>query len=180
MKTNHLALPAICVCVLLTSFASAATIKKKDGQEIKGEINGRVVLKGKTLESDSRYKHSVTFIVMDGKDINTIDENGVNSIKGQTFPTFLYYFDDEQAPGDTWILSLGEKFLAVGSDVTMNIAGGLLAIRRFEGRNLTDTLLGELVKEGKDVRIRPSLQVNTDKGPVEIGIAEIANFKTKK
>ncbi len=62
MRTNYPALLALCVCVLLTGSASAATIKKKDGQVIKGQIHGHLVLRGKTLPSDARYKDGVTFI----------------------------------------------------------------------------------------------------------------------
>jgi hypothetical protein len=40
-------------------------------------------------------------------------------------------------------------------------------------------LLGELDKEGKEIRILPALRITTDKGVIEIPVNEIVEFKGK-
>jgi hypothetical protein len=176
MKAATRMLLALLIILFIASQALAATVKKKNGQLVRGEITGRIVQKGKTEKIESRYKYSIVFNVIEGKGIDTIDERGVNPIKGTSFPIILYYYSDETPPEDTWVLDLAEGFLAMGSDVSMNIKGDLLGITRAEGKNLIDPLLGELVREEKTVRVLPALRVKTDKGMVEIPISDIARF----
>jgi hypothetical protein len=176
MKAATRLLSALLIILFIASQALAATVKKKNGQLVKGEITGRIVQKGKTEKIESRYKYSDVFNVIEGKGIDTIDERGVNPIKGTTFSIILYYYSDETPPEDTWVLDLAEGFLAMGSDVSMNIKGDLLGIKRAEGKNLIDPLLGELVREEKTVRVLPALKVKTDKGMVEIPISDVARF----
>ncbi|OGU42090.1 MAG: hypothetical protein A2315_09365 [Ignavibacteria bacterium RIFOXYB2_FULL_35_12] len=175
---------AILVYITITSSLFGATVKTKKGEIIKGDIAGKIVLKANVISNEEgRYKYRIGYIVLNGKDIQTIDEKGVTVIDSVEFPVVFYYYSYETPPSDTRLLGIAHFFLefALNSTVgfNVNLDDGTLSIKSMMGSHLTDRLIGELKKEEDGVQILSNITITTEKGVVLVHIDGIVE-PTKK
>jgi hypothetical protein len=64
-------------------------VKKRNGQIVSGEIQGRIAQKGEVFKRDEPG-FFVGYNVIEGKNIESIDERGVNLVKGATFSVVIH------------------------------------------------------------------------------------------
>lgn len=162
-----------------TGPSKAATIKKKNGQIIKGEINGIVVQGGSELVTGSPGGYGALYYTPKGEQIESIDEDGVHYRPGARIRYVSIgqkdKIDDSEAAGVA--IEMENNFTAMfdysGKHGMASVKSDTMSLdnpAKFK-------LLGEYRKEGSTGKIIPALEVNTAKGIVLVPIAEIVEFK---
>ena len=166
-----------------TGQTKTATIKKKDGEVIKGEIKGTVV-QGESgpVSTGSRTGYGALYYTPKGEQIEAIDEEGVHyrvsgrrvrfvnigqkdKINDSEAAGVAVAMDGEGSSNPVFDYSISHGMAAVLCDVLEVTSPTRLKI------------LGEYRKDGKLGKIIPALEVATAKGMVSIPIEEIVEFK---
>ena len=176
IKTLRGRLPVVAIIVLLSArLLAEATVKKSDGQIITGDIKGFIVQKGEDVDGAT---HTISYNLIPGDIVSSIDEDGVSIIPGRTLKVVVV----RQAPpkDDAFNLAFADKFLEMDFDVNMDIADvGPFAVRKFDGRNLTDRLIGEFRGESGQRVLRPDIQVTTPSGMIAVPVDVIVAFRPR-
>lgn len=154
----------------------AAKVKKANGEIVEGEIQGLIVCRGKTT--------NVTFRVVRGKDIVSIDEEGLQSApgKGLGLDGVKNTAQEDVLQGIIWWMDRFLKWKS-GEALLRDVPGGgqVLGIRMSEMFSAGELLVGEarVDKKAKVITILSAIEVQTDKGIVRIPVADIVSFKEK-
>lgn len=71
------------LCLLFPQTTFSAEIKKRNGQVIEGDIEGTLVQKGKgwQLKEGRNLEHAYSYMIVNGKGIESIDETGIRTSK---------------------------------------------------------------------------------------------------
>lgn len=164
-----------------TNETKIATIKKKNGEVVKGQING-IVVQGKSgpVSTGSKTGYGALYYAGKGTDIEAIDEEGVHyksSAKvgyvniGQKGP-----INDSEAAR----VAVEDSFTAM-FDYSGNNGMASVNFGSSFGSSASTKLpvLGEYRKDGdgKTGKIIPVLEVSTAKGTTSVPIEEIVAFK---
>ena len=163
----------VCLLVgasLLPGGASAESIiKTKDGKTVKGTIAGHVVQRGEDAAAGTR---TISYNVIPGGAVASIDERGINLTAGTTFRVVVVR--QPEAKPDQFNLEFASEFLPMSFDVNMDIGGvGPMAVRTVEGKNLRDAIIGQLEKDGAKTRLVPEIRVETPAGNVVVPLDAI-------
>jgi len=180
MKAGIRVVCTVLICAFPCSLVFAAKIKKRDGQVVVGTIKGLIVTKGNDATTNS-----VTYSVVKGGDIESIDENGVH-LRAGSKSLYLLTRQKELAnygEVETEIVGVLISFFngtAEDSPMVARIGvGGGVAGKYVDAKELTakDFVLGTHKSEqGKDA-IVPSLEIVTANGSVTIPVSEFVAFK---
>lgn len=169
---------AVLVCLLPGSFVFAAKIKTTDGKVIDGTIKGLVVQKGRHATEDT-----VTYSVIKGEYIESIDERGVNLKPGSSF-LYVVTRQKEIADGNSEAQIIGVLigfFEGMREDsgfvARVGVGGGVVgSYVEAKELNAKDVLLGTHGVEQKTHKIIPAFEVVTTTGSVSIPVADIIAF----
>ena len=119
------------VLILMQSLLLAATVKKKNGEVIVGEIKGRVVTKAsvQTRKDGPSTSLGINYNLIDGKTIEAIDENGIRGVANTNY-LVLAASHEKLPPADASIFgSLTNQSISDGSFSILPLhAGGTLVI----------------------------------------------------
>jgi hypothetical protein len=178
-------LRTLVLCAICGHLLFAATIKKKNGQVVEGEIQGMIVQKGEVKESPgekdpSIRQYTVTYYVVNGSDIASIDESGVRKLS----PTLAAIIVSQpgSAPRDADAVMSGVT-MPGGAMFGATPAGGQVirvgGTTREAGRASKERIVGEFRMDPghKNPRIIPALEVSTARGKISIPVAELIAFK---
>ena len=179
------------ICVCSTSVARAATVKKKNGETIEGQIDGAVVLK-RTLGAPTekslkgRCKGIVVYVAIGGKYVDTIDENGVKPLP-DGYVGLVEYCYKKTPLSDLEVLGGTSDFLLADVNITgvLPVDGktGTMVITRMKGKDLVakpqNILIGtcETTSKVGEVRLLPGLTIRTEEGAITVPVEEIIEFK---
>lgn len=161
-------------CLAIES--SAASIKRRDGSIVTGRIQGKVLLRGVSVEQGV-----VGYDVISGASITSINESGVHLSPGST--SILVAFEQSPPKDDLGNLSFAKLFLSSIDAGTHMVAThstlGKMAVGINASRILSDTLLGEYIESKDDpgVKITPGLRVATPRGVVQVPVDSIVEFR---
>jgi len=162
-----------------TSETKIATIKRKNGEVVKGQING-IVVQGKSgpVSAGSKTGYGALYYAGKGADIEAIDEEGVHYKSGAKVG---YVNIGQKGPindAEAARVAVEDSFTAM-FDYSGN--NGMASVNFGSSFGVTSKLpvLGEYRKDGdgKTGKIIPTLEVVTAKGTVSIPIEEIVAFK---
>lgn len=161
-----------------------ATIKKKDGSQVVGEIRSNVILKGKDVKetkTDSGIQYIVSYTLLNGDWIWAIDSVGVHS--GNTF-ALLTASRKGKPPDDNEVIQWAvERLKSGGSGLLMAQSlpsGGRVLIVSDQSavpRITKGMLLGQFREEQGKSKIFPSIEIFTSKGVTKVAVSEIVEFK---
>ncbi len=184
-------------CLIAPCELIAATVKKKDGQLVKGEILGQLVLRGdvKPLPAGSAHKYSVPYTFFDGKVVDAINEEGVTFVRVTTIPLIVYGYSTDTPKKDSDLLPLCARIISAhptfepGLTINFDIPEGRVGIVPVRWKKTSGVLLGEL-KRGKkpegelkpgepkeEAGIVPALRVATEEGEITIPVSDIVELK---
>jgi hypothetical protein len=157
-----------------------ATVKKKDGQVVKGEIKDLVVQKGNvevTNNDNGTKSYRVGYVLTNGERISAIDEKGVHA----SWIMQIGATEEGQPPTDLEVLKPGEK-----TGIANPRKGGKLLVLSFDfapGVPINEPLVGALRrKPGTDKEeyiIVPELAVATKDGTVTVPVSDIPRFEKR-
>jgi len=167
--------------VFLASAVQGATVKKKSGEIVKGQIIGLIIHRGdiKTVQQESKITYKTTYDMINGREIVRIDEDGI--LKKGSHLVFLMVQQNEPINDETilaYIMKMpeGERVgTPPGGGTVIRMAG----TSRFKEQLYYEHLLGELREENSKVSLIPAILVKTSTGNVKIPLDEIVEFKTK-
>jgi hypothetical protein len=158
-----------------------ATVKKRNGTTAEGEIDGTIVQKGvsrpKSGSRSATAERAATYILVDGSDVDAIDERGVTA--------HGYYTIIEASRAgpldDKYIVDWGSKYkggmqfgkLGDGTSVMVIGAklGELATEKAAQQRRLP--LLGSFKCVNGECKIVPAIQIATATGIVRVPIRDI-------
>jgi len=187
MNTRLRPVGALAICALLVSMvftsadatqSPATTIKRKGGQVTRGEIKGLIV-QGQTgdVSEGSLSGHGALYFVVEGKDIEAIDEEGIHYKRAR-----YILVGQKGTPDPIEILETYVKFTNGDMMASLTYSG------RHDGASVqVDSiettapvrlkLLGEFRMEDSKRKLIPALEINTGKGVVSIPVEEIVEFR---
>ena len=80
-------------------------IKRKNGEYVEGKLNGLLIQKSAVIQSLSTKRHLVAYLLINGKDVDAIDENGIHIGEGvKTLILAAAAKRQDQLPSDLDIL----------------------------------------------------------------------------
>jgi len=90
----------VLVWVFMQSLLFAATVKKKNGQVINGEIKGKIILKGmvQSRKESLSTKYVVNYSLIGGEYIDAIDEDGIHGVRDGKY--LLLIVNQENTPAN--------------------------------------------------------------------------------
>jgi hypothetical protein len=180
----------IAVCLVLEGSLFPATIKTKDGQILKGEIEGIIVLKKEEQLAPSAEKpvmrYLTTYHVLNGKEIERIDEQGVH-VKINSSIVILMA-SQENSPLEDWIVFDGAlkregpaasqwrgRHKDTGQEYILVRRGG----RATKPMTLNDTLVGKMGRDqqaAKDIIVQ-HLEIKIKNILVKVPVADLTPFQ---
>jgi hypothetical protein len=186
MKYTKAFIVAAWCCSFLSSVAGImaqdkqlATIKRKHGQQIEGEIKGVIVQKETIKEwtEGSKKHYNVIYYLTNGSDIRAIDEKGVHVPEGTQIPT-RFVTQKGKPPDDLEVLQVAEDKKSL---IPTTKAGGQVLRAGVAATGVSAAmLLGELrTKDGKTGLIG-ALEIQTTSGLIAIPVGEIIDFTQKE
>lgn len=181
----HCRLWLIMLCLFVATPLLAATIKKKDGQVLEGEIKGLLVVKSNlTVPGDET---TPIYYLMNGKDISVIDEEGVHLREGSpggsaTVTASGVRPTDEEVlatvtPTDKEVRGLTFLSLPNGGEVLLLAYPESIDGKPTQARTHTGNLLGTVLFEGDIRKNLPFIQVTTRSGLVLLATEDVVEFK---
>jgi hypothetical protein len=188
MKTKH-AIISLLALGLLTSFnatSSAATIEKKDGTAVVGNISGLIVQRGEIKKSPSEKNpgktvQTASYYLTNGAEISAIDKKGLH--KDSDKIVFIVVSQEEFPLEDLDVLNKGIDAPPSFFSVVYTKAGGTVV--RMGGRSAQpsavskDVILGEYRqdRDTREAQLIPAIEVVTAAGPVKIAVSDIVGFE---
>lgn len=159
-----------------TSETKIATIKKKNGEVVKGQINGIVVQGNSGLVSAGGY--FALYYAGKGADIEAIDEEGVHYKSGAKVGLVNIGQKEPINDSEATRVAVEGDFAAMFEYSSKNGMASVNFVSQF-GSNASTKLLGEYRKDGdgKTGKVIPVLEVITAKGTISVPIEEIVAFK---
>lgn len=186
MKTIFTKCVLLVLGLLIAGLAHAATIKTKSGSVHDGKISGLIALKGRYEETPSEKTpgqkvYSGRYVVVNGYDIEKIDEQGVHQKGGRVL--VIFSVEQEGAPLDDLDVVRTGLQIPEGGFLSRGYtkAGG--SMFRLGGRAdkviTRDTVLGEYRedREKKESELRPVIEIETAAGTVKVPVAELVELK---
>ncbi len=162
-----------------TSETKTSTIKRKNGEVIKGQING-IVVQGKSgpVSAGSKTGYGALYYAGKGADIEAIDEEGVHYKSGAKVGYVNIGQKEPINDSEAASVAVEDSFTAMFDYSSKN---GMASVNFGSSFGVTSKLpvLGEYRKDGdrKTGKIIPTLEVATAKGTISIPIEEIVTFK---
>ena len=163
--------------------AASASVKKKNGQTVKGEISGRLVQKGK-LPPDSGYTY--VYFIVEGRNVTVIDEAGVHLDEGAK--VIMIGVRGAASPDDWESVAVGygfaERMTGSGAWGRISVTGECCGIRVIDAKAIADKLLGEFRVSPKTevtpfkAELMPFVELKTQGGIMRIPIAEIVEIRS--
>ncbi len=171
---------ALVVLILDASAQSPTTVKKNNGQLLKGSIQGAIIQgESSAVKTDASAGYGGLYYIAKGEQIESIDEEGVHYRPG----TRLRY------------VSIGQKQPIDDLEVikmAVNLDNNFMAMFDYSNKhNMASVksdfmdmktpsklrLIGEYRNDGNSGAIIPALQINTATGTIAVPIADIVKFK---
>jgi hypothetical protein len=158
----------------------SATIKKKNGEVVKGEIKG-IIVQGKSgpVSTGSQSGYGALYYAGKGADIETIDEEGVHYRSGAKVG---YVNIGQQGPindAEAARVAVEADFTAMFDYSSKNgMASVSFGSQSGSSASTKLSVLGEYRRseDGKSGKIIPTLEVSTATGTVTVPAAEIIAF----
>ena len=178
----------ICLCLVILTIVlavqgavqSPATVKKVNGQLLKGTIRG-IVIQGESsaVKAEASAGYGGLYYIAKGEQIETIDDEGVHYRSG----TRLRYVSigQKQPINDlevaTLLSELDKNFMAMFDYSSKHDMASVKSDFMDMKTPAKLKLIGEYRYDGKSGTIVPSLQINTATGEITVPIADIVKFK---
>ncbi|MGQ0761283.1 MAG: hypothetical protein ACT4OT_04610 [Acidobacteriota bacterium] len=173
---------ALVVLILEAAAQSPATVKKNNGQLLKGSIQGTVIQgESSPVKSDASGGYGGLYYIAKGEQIESIDEDGVRYRNG----TRLRYVSiGQKQPIDDlevakMAVDLDNNFMAMFDYSSKHNMASVKSDFIDMKAPSKLRLIGEYRNEGKSEAILPTLQINTATGKIAVPIADIVKFKVE-
>jgi len=171
---------ALVVLILDVSAQSPATIKKNNGQLLKGSIQGAIIQgESSAVKTDASAGYGGLYYIAKGEEIESIDDEGVHYRPG----TRLRYVSigQKQPINDLEVIkmavNLDNNFMAMFDySKTHDMASVKSDFIDMKTPSKL-RLIGEYRNDGNSGTILPSLQIKTATGAVAVPIGDIVKFK---
>jgi hypothetical protein len=174
------------VCLLLATPLLAATVKKQNGEIVKGQIMHLVVQQEEVQKEfdreENRNTFSTTFYAINGPEITAIDEEGIHTLPGSVVGVFIVVGNTVPPdPLEVMQTAEGPSLPAPLGLRTLRKGGGFVAVaRRGLEKPTTGKLLGYYTIEGGKGRLVPALEVITETGKVTLPLRGLVAINWKK
>ena len=173
---RRLALGFVVLTLLSTDAASlqaqsTATVKRRSGSVVSGQVIGLVLLSRPTTQPQK----GIAYLIVEGSAVRRIDETGVHLAQGSRVRAFFATGGDGGVPdlGLPWgfLQSMGPA-LRDNPQFVANI--GCCSISTIIGDRLTDQLLGMFQPDSREAHVVPYLHIVNGSNKTEVPIADIA------
>ncbi len=181
--TIRFCIVSLALVVLILELGQApATVKKNNGQLLKGSIQGTVI-QGESgpVKTDASGGYGGLYYIAKGEQIESIDENGVHYRNG----TRLRYVSiGQKQPIDDLVVAkmaidLDNNFMAMFDYSSKHNMASVKSDFIDMKAPSKLRLIGEYRNGGKSKAMIPALQINTATGKIAVPIADIVKFKVE-